>query len=96
LFENECIAELDSKQRKYIGDTFSELIAIVNWQFLEDSFKQREETRLELFFAPYIYCIEKGIEVAYNLRYGYDREFSRCAKSRCAKSRCAKSPDFER
>jgi len=70
FYDEECREELDINQRKYIGDTFAELIKILNEHYLVNSYKKHEEKRLRLLFEIYLYCIEKGIEVTYNLRKG--------------------------
>lgn len=73
FYEEECNEELDINQRKYIGDTFAEFLMVLNEQFLRNSYKKHEEHRLHLLFGPYVYCIEKGVEVAYNLRKGINK-----------------------
>lgn len=68
LYKEECAEELNTDQCKYIGDTFSALLNVLNQQFLETSRFKRKEERSFLLLSTYVYCIEKGIEAAYNLR----------------------------
>jgi hypothetical protein len=68
VFEEDCDILLDLQQHRYITETFQEFISTINEQFLAQSLWLRDEKKLYKLFYPYVYCIDKAMEVTYNLR----------------------------
>jgi len=76
VFEEECDVYLELAQRRYITGTFQDLITAFNEQFLAHSKGLRDQKKLDLLFYPYVYCIDKAMEVTYNLRKNWNKEVS--------------------
>lgn len=68
VFEEECEVHLELEQRRYITGTFQDLVSTLSQQFLAQSKGLRDEKKIDLLFYPYVYCIDKAMEVTYNLR----------------------------
>jgi len=74
VFEEECDVYLELDQRRYLTGTFQDLITAFNEQFLAHSKGLRDQKKLDLLFYPYVYCIDKAMEVTYNLRKNWNKE----------------------
>ena len=74
VFEEDCDVYLELEQRRYITGTFQDLITALNEQFLAQTKGLRDRKKLDLLFYPYVYCIDKAMEVTYNLRKNWNKE----------------------